>query len=250
MKHLITYNEAFTAEDRLKFIDKEIKRLMGLTFEMEETEEKELLNLKISELLDERDELRSDDGSLPPAEEEEEGPKKNLFVDKTYDYVLNTKTGKYEPAFSETLPPLPVGNRKTYNYYNYKRSRQQLADDTPVFETKLYHRMTSPIDVFDTISLSPTSLSFLNNHIKEVRIKDSRTKSHTFALVGTGDLHTDPTQMKEVTIREFSDEWFHVAYFENYSPYDDDWAIYETWVCDQMDGVLQLLSDKMPDSIK
>lgn len=116
MLYIKEYNE--DRIEKLKFIDTEIHRLMNLIFTMTEEEEKDLLRMKISELMDERDALRDKEGNLPPSTIQKAQPIKDT-------------------GFSEILPPLPVSNTyKSYYGYGYKRSRKQLLDDTPLFESR------------------------------------------------------------------------------------------------------------------
>jgi len=254
VKHITTYNEAFTAEDRLKFVDKEIKRLMALTFEMEETEEKELLNIKISELMDERDDLRSEDGSLPPEEEEVNPttfhPSRGSLPSKDFYDTWR------DNSFSETLPPIPVGNRSYYtsSWKTYKKSRQQLADDTPVFEklNVLYKTITS-----DEYRRMP------HQDISDMNL-DTITKSVSYPIkvniVGKGFTPTrgivirtkreDPlNSVMEIYIHECQDEYFSASVFRGYNFSHDDWSSWDTYKCDGVEGVIQLLEVLDPKNV-
>lgn len=229
------------SEDRLRWVDKEIKRLMDLANGMDEGESKDLLLLKMSELLDERDELRSEDGSLPPIEEE---PKSSPAYD------LNTKTGKYDTSFSETLPPV-----KPTTYYSYyrKKTRDELASDTPTFENieyKGYVEISSLQDqqnaVDSAINISDDTLSKLDKTFKSKIISEIR-KSHLSGdkilphRVGIIKSGTTTHDTINITILELRDEWFFVVVLKHYDPFDKDWSYYRTYKCDQIEGLIQLL---------
>ena len=269
MKHITTYNEAFTAEDRLKFVDKEIKRLMALTFEMEETEEKELLNIKISELMDERDDLRSEDGSLPPEEEEVNPttfhPSRGSLPSKDFYDTWR------DNSFSETLPPIPVGNRSYYtsSWKTYKKSRQQLADDTPVFEklNVLYKTITSDEyrrmphqDIsdmnLDTITKSVSYPIKVNKVYRGLYnlAKKMTTTVMVSRIAQRGIVirtkREDPlNSVMEIYIHECQDEYFSASVFRGYNFSHDHWSSWDTYKCDGVEGVIQLLEVLDPKNV-
>jgi len=178
MLYIKEYNE--DRIEKLKFIDTEIHRLMNLIFTMTEEEEKDLLRMKISELMDERDALRDKEGNLPPSTIQKAQPIKDT-------------------GFSEILPPLPVSNTyKSYYGYVYKRSRKQLLDDTPLFESRKSKAQNNNIN---------NNINNLEDCLQEVFDKFNITKLNRHQ----GEYYPDANDSKKTQlyycIGRYSDEY-------------------------------------------
>lgn len=127
---------------RLKDLDTEIHKLMSQVFEMEDGEEKELKKIKITELMDERDHER-------------------------------------KLAITGFMPRVMRGlnTTKSRSYYNHIKTRDELADDTPIFEK------TDKYNEFD--------MEDLEDYLQEFFDKFSIIKTDPLFILDDGDSYNN-----------------------------------------------------------